>query len=629
MHWIKHLLTHIILQTLLCVPVFAQLPEGRVLYNGPDTNYVVKEMDKAIAILNRGLISDSSLDSAKIKLNYVLAISLKYGYESYARKALYHLMGIDYNQKQYLKAIGRANELITHCHFITHRSIICDALLVKGMCYQALENYDPAIENYQKVVSYSGTRLHTYYAHFNMGVVMSQIRQYEKALAYMKQARNDTSLVNPSFFSNLGFIYSNLGDHQKALAYYDSAFNIAASVHEQTSVLFRKIMFLTKIKRQREAIREFEQFVPNVNENNVTREYKGMLFFAAGELYLSVDDYKNAEAYLLKAKAFKSYLANGELRLVEDRLATLYYNLKEYKKAYDLSHEVYRAEDSLKSKEVLVKANELETRYKTAEKDKALAEHHVLIVQAEKRSNRNMMIWGSIVAALVVSLVVVLFRRQSNRKIEHLQSVIEGEEKERKRLSMELHDGVNSSLAATRSYLKALEHLFPNMANEDPFIKAKQLLQFTATEVRSIAHNLSPHNLLTKGLTSAIEEFCGNLFDKNMVVEISSGIEGSLPQQTSLYLYRIAQELLHNVFKHASATKVIVTIGVSDGELFLMVEDDGIGMNAGGDRKAGIGMENLKERISSQNGSIFIEAKKTRGTIVHVSLPLKTLDKTQ
>ncbi len=619
MQYLRNIFKYVLFQAIICTSAIAQVREGMIITSRPDTSSILKEIDQAESI------STHFPDSASKILNLALGESLRYDYKNGIRKTLYSLMTLKYQQKAFEQAIHYSNQLIAYCNVINQKEMICDALLLKGMCYQAMEQYPLAIESYQRVLRHASSRLQRHYAHFNISVVMSNIEQYEKALIYMNKAFSDTPSRTPRNYSNLANIHHRLGHFEKASIYFDSAFYSANNQNEQTNMLFRKVMFLTSNNKRPEAIKVFEQFVPQMNPDSVSSEYRALLYFAGGDLYFNTGNYQKAEAYLLKAQSLGSSLTNNDRRAVLHRLATLYYKLKDYKKAYDLHYLVHKLIDSVKSKDVLLKVNELETRYRTAEKDKKLAEQQLSIIKIREQSNRDKMIGGSIVAALIISFLILFVRNQrltSRKEIERLQAVIEGEEKERGRLSRELHDGVNSSLAATKSYLQAMEHLYPDIAQDDPFLKVKQLLLSTATEVRSIAHNLSPNILMANGLKYAIEDFCSNLFDRTVAVEVSSfGIEQNFSQHTSLYLYRIAQELLHNVYKHAQATQVTITIGADDREIFLTIEDNGIGLEATVKQKTGIGLENLKQRINSRNGHITIEAKKTKGTIAHVTLP--------
>lgn len=202
-----------------------------------------------------------------------------------------------------------------------------------------------------------------------------------------------------------------------------------------------------------------------------------------------------------------------------------------------------------------------------------------------------------------------------------MEAVIESQEKERKRIAEELHDSVGQMLALIKLNLSGIES-----TDELPIPKKNQLLQKTSQlldesidEVRTISHNLMPPDLKSKSLTEIAE----NLLKRNGLEYHfqSYGIADNLSDAIKFTLYRIIQEIMHNVIKHAAAKHIDMSITQTDDGINLMVEDDGIGFNTSL-VNSGLGLKNIHSRVKLLNGYFDVDSSLNRGTIYNVTIPL-------
>src|SRR5690606_4194094 len=175
------------------------------------------------------------------------------------------------------------------------------------------------------------------------------------------------------------------------------------------------------------------------------------------------------------------------------RLAEAYAAMGDYVAAYHTHVNFYYLEDSLKSKSVAIEVNEMETRYRTAEKDKEISQSRLQLSEQKGRllQQRSWILIIVLTAVMVISVLTsrFIYVRQKNRRLAseqevlQLKAVMAGEEQERNRIAHDLHDGINSQLSASQSYLIALERSYPDLSGSEVFGKLKDMVKSTSLEV--------------------------------------------------------------------------------------------------------------------------------------------------
>lgn len=205
-----------------------------------------------------------------------------------------------------------------------------------------------------------------------------------------------------------------------------------------------------------------------------------------------------------------------------------------------------------------------------------------------------------------------------------LKSFIEGEEKERQRLSRELHDGIGQYLVSVKMQLESLlyqdekdlkEHLSRIRTDFDKIVE----------EIRRISNNLMPSVLEAFGIVFAIRNLCVETSD-HTGLKISLDFKGdfeSLNKTIKTYIFRIAQEALNNIVKHAGARQVELVLIRQREEVLFTIRDDGKGFNLQEIKSgSGHGMNNMRERVNLLNGSIEIDSQVNAGTQITINIPL-------
>lgn len=214
------------------------------------------------------------------------------------------------------------------------------------------------------------------------------------------------------------------------------------------------------------------------------------------------------------------------------------------------------------------------------------------------------------------------------------RQVVQSQEDERAHLSRELHDGTSQTLVSIKLLVEsAIEQLQANRdeAPPRPLTKALVRLNDALTEVRRISHRLRPALLDTLGLGAALRHL-GEEFGEHSGVVFSFATEGEeieLPDDVKTVFFRLAQEALTNIEKHAQATRVDMRMCFGPADVVLEVRDDGQGFDLASVQQhpsRGIGLRNMRERMQSIGGRCVITSRPRR-TVVRASAPLAMLEK--
>ena len=196
---------------------------------------------------------------------------------------------------------------------------------------------------------------------------------------------------------------------------------------------------------------------------------------------------------------------------------------------------------------------------------------------------------------------------------------------ERQRLARELHDSVSQALygitlGARTALALARDH--PDQLDE-PLEYVLSLAEAGMTEMRSLIFELRPESLAAEGLVAALERRVEVLRSRHrLIVDVDLGTEPDLPLPVKEALYRIAQEAMHNVEKHAHAERVRLRLALTTDEVELDVADDGVGFEPGAPAPGHFGLQTMRERAAAHQGTVRISGGPGRGTVVHARLTL-------
>lgn len=236
-------------------------------------------------------------------------------------------------------------------------------------------------------------------------------------------------------------------------------------------------------------------------------------------------------------------------------------------------------------------------------------------------------------AGSIIFFVVFYQKRMLQKKMELqnleadyqrqlLQSTIDSQEKERKRIAADLHDGVGAMLSATKLNLNMLKSgAIPQEEQPEALEETKEIIDETIETVRRISKDLMPTALESFGLAKALQELCEKLSNKHLSINfVETGKEPELDQAHQLLLYRIVQELVNNAIKHAEADEIQLIIDWHE-PLQIIVEDNGKGFDLSEvkqDIKRGVGLYSIENRVSLIKGKVEINTNPGQGTSIKI-----------
>lgn len=291
--------------------------------------------------------------------------------------------------------------------------------------------------------------------------------------------------------------------------------------------------------------------------------------------------------------------------------------------------------DALLNEKVLKSTADLEKKYETEKKDSKIK---LQKAQIERKSILNYILIGGTVALLLVSFLTYRnYRHQqklqqqrineleTEKKLTATEAVLKGEEQERTRLAKDLHDGLGGMLSGIKYSFQTMKgNLIMTPDNAQAFERSMDMLDSSIKEMRRVAHNMMPEALVKFGLDTALKDFCTdiNLSGAIRITYQSFGLENAvLEQNVSITIYRIVQELINNVVRHAAAKTAIVQVNKTGDEISITVEDDGKGFDPVILKTAkGIGWMNIQSRVEYLKGKLDVKSGEGKGTSVLIEL---------
>lgn len=487
-----------------------------------------------------------------------------------------------------------------------------------------------------------------------IGKVYATQKFWDKAIYYsqngMELARDmGVTLVEAQNLKNLGFVLSKQGDIPGAIQKYEAALvlfeqlNHALNVADVQLELGNLLGPKDNYDQARELITKALSYLEGTGA-------EGRLLHAnlvLGELEIRQGNPASAISILEGCLEKSKKMNNDNDRRASFRLlAQAEAAIGNYKTAYSYFQKFSLLNDTILTREAARVTEELALLYETEKKTKEIIEEKAKVDAAKAdvrrtEDQRNLLILGLIGALIATSLLFYLNTKnkqlnqqriailKKEQETHRLRAVLEGEEKERQRVAKELHDGLGAQLATIKMRINALENEVPFIKEEDSYQIAEVLIDEACRSVREISHNMMPHILEEHGLEHALHELCESvrLTHKIEVDFIPYGLDLDFDNTLQLTVYRIIQELLRNIIKHANAKEVIVQLTAEDNTLNLIVEDDGDGFNLQKiQAKKGIGLDNIFSRVGYLGGTVNIESSEGEGSTFFIDMPIALKD---
>lgn len=456
--------------------------------------------------------------------------------------------------------------------------------------------------------------------------------QASEIFTKLRDTSNMATVLNES-----GVVYEYRKDFEKAVQLYRQAYELK-SIQKDTIGMAYSLGFIAGVnKQQNDLVLAEKNLMESLHLFDVKKDSFAVaialtnlaeISMAAGADSKAKDFLQRSTAYALHV-GFKDLIANNY-----QQLATLYQKEGKTDSALNTYQNYIALNDSLYNATMQKTVLELNTQYETAKKDQEISE--------KKASLRvkNTLLGASVAALLLLGFLFYMLQRSARLKhqivlqktvIEHqdqaTKAIIKAEDDERKRMSATLHDGLGQLLSTAKMNLQTLE---PLVEEKEPFVKSYNntigLIDESIKEMRSVSHQIMPDSVIRTGLGNALRELIERIESPSLEINLNvEGLTEQYDQSLQIALYRIFQESINNVIKHAKANKLYISLIQNSAEIDVTIEDDGIGFNVDEvSHKAGIGLQNIKTRIAFLKGSIDISSEKGKGTLIAFHIPVQS-----
>ena len=464
-----------------------------------------------------------------------------------------------------------------------------------------------------------------------------------KALEYYKL--NEKISLENNLEENLMYIYASIADLKResnknqTINYYDKSLIIAKKIkneYQQFTILINLSDFYLKENKT-----QSNQKALNCLTQAKTLALKMKspinlfyVYFNIGGYYFKIEKFDLALENYNKALDLAPQIGDKEQTLnIYKALSDTYKIDKQFEKAIRFQEKYHGLKDSIFNIDKNKAFNEIQTKYEVEKKNLKI---NLLSREKLLESNKKRFAIYIAVAILLPVLFLMFFYRNSvklqkiinvkenqlfaqektqlkqEQELKRILGVVEGQDEERNRLAKEIHDGVGGTLAGVKLNLSQINSNIKNQNIDKVIFQLNDLFQ----ELRAISHNLSSNFIIDKNFSSLLldlknEYESRKAFCVELTIYPENGLE-TLSNNIKHQIYRIIQELLTNISKHAQAKNIAIGLTNHINSLNLMVEDDGIGFDVS--NNIGIGLKNIQERLKTINGKIIIETSPGKGS---------------
>jgi len=475
----------------------------------------------------------------------------------------------------------------------------------------------------------------------NLGIVFDELEQFDESIKYFNQALKLKRELKGNFkesidntINNLAKVYRRYGEYDLAIKLYEQILENKNLINERPDFYalvldnYAYTMYLSNnLKELPNLYLKSLRICDSVGANY----YSIVVNQHLAEYYNDRNQKDSAKYYAYRAKNISEEYHNDDLlksllllsKIEDDSLAVKYYN------------QYIVLNDSLQKNERNIRNKFARTRFETKENEKKN-------IQIARERMWLMILSGGLLVTLLL-LYIIITQRAKNKELRLIQQQQEANEEiynlmlsqqdkieeartaEKSRISQELHDGVLGRLFGTRLSLDSL-----NMNTNPEAVKTRgqyiEELKNIEQDIRKVSHELSSDFIAGSGFMDIIKtlvETQTKAYKLKYKLDFSENINwDKVPNKTKIHIYRIVQESLQNIYKHAKASMVKVSFILKNNVICLSITDDGSGFDVNKSKK-GIGIKNITSRVDEIKGKLLINSEKDAGTKIEIQVPVK------
>jgi len=475
-----------------------------------------------------------------------------------------------------------------------------------------------------------------------LAVISHRLGNYDEAINYQNKAIETAGGIKNNLYhllsskNNIAYSLLQKGAYSKALNIYDEIL-LNEELLELDPTFYITVkgnIALAKFKIDSNNTEEVEKLFKEAYKiSDSLNDHRGLLRIGndMAEFYLFQEN-KN----LVKFYTSKTLKVARELNSTNEILRSLKLlsKIEEGEIGKQYLYDYIKLNDSLLSNERAIRNKFSRIDFET---DQIIAE--------KEQISKERLLFIFISIGLLISLTllyIVITQRSKNRKLKFIQEqqasneeiynlmlaqqdkIDEGRDHERKRISKELHDGILGRLFGTRLSLDSL-----NLVKTDAAISSRSQyideLKTIETEIRKISHDLGTDFISGSSFMAIIKaliETQTKAYQLDFVFNEDDSIDWEeMPNKTKIHMYRMLQESMQNIYKHAKATQIKISFKLKNNVILFAIEDDGSGFNVSKARK-GIGLKNIDSRVREVGGKAEVFSKIDIGTVIKISIPV-------
>lgn len=553
------------------------------------------------------------------------------------------------NQARYFEALALHKRAFDEASVLKNELLQMRALNNIGVVYRRIDEYRQALDFHLralKIAEKLNDKQNICISVNSIGNIYLGLGQYKEALECFNRSlpieKERGNLLGVSInLNNIGCVYEAQQDYPKALEYYRKSLDCNQQMNDSNGIAIG-YNSIGEIYYKQNKLDKAEEYFHRALEINLKLNdliYVANCYHNLANVSIAGKD--NVKAISLYQKQLDIALKIGSKSHAQSAYQGLsegYRNLHNFEKALNYYKASVQFADSIINENNIKHVNLIHTQYDSERKQQRIS-----LLEKEKQATRLTAIISIIVAGFVIVLLVSAFinisqkrkldkqklivREQQIRELEKdrqilaSHAVLQGEETERQRLARDLHDGLGGMLSAVKLQLSSIGNILVPSGKAEQFEKAIVMLDSSIKELRTVAHNMMPDALIKFGLKDALQDFCCKIASSNTIKVTFQyfGEQQRLEKSLEIALYRISQELINNVLKHARATEVIIQLVCDKSRVHLTVQDNGAGFSMSDvDIRKSRGLQSIRARVESFNGRMDIASEPGKGTEVAI-----------
>ncbi|MCU0396982.1 MAG: sensor histidine kinase [Cyclobacteriaceae bacterium] len=488
-----------------------------------------------------------------------------------------------------------------------------------GIVYKETHQLNKAEEYSNKAVTLARELKNIYSitnALINRGTVYTSLQKYTLAISDFEEAsklarKSDNLYALSTALINLGDVNIKMSQFDRLKKYFSDALRISEETnnHESIAISLRGLSIYYFNHNNADSAEYFAHESMRVAQQFNLVEHIGEAYKELSSAAILKRDFRRSNEYLFKSDSISNVLFNQSIARNMQELEMKYESEKKEQRIKDLQQESEIKDLDLRQRRLINVVLGIVLI--------AVAGILVLARRTHRQKQKLMSKESEVHQARIAKL-------ESEKLLLASEAIIKGQEDERGRLAKDLHDGLGGLLSGIKFSLTNMKsHVILDAESALVFERSLDMLDHSISELRRVAHNMMPEVLVKFGLEEALKSYCESIRQSGLfLIDFQSiGMETRLSSSTEIILYRIIQELLNNIAKHAKATQVLVQLARHDHEVTVTVEDNGVGFDSNTlENVKGAGWANIRSRVEYLKGKVDVKSAPGQGTSIYISL---------